>query len=500
MRKYKTDHRHINVPPTIAFFIFALLSFSLFFTLSPHNAQANPVDAYFLADVKTGAVLESKNADIITYPASLTKMMTLYLLFEDLKQKKIKLSDNITVSKNAAQKSATNLNLKGGERLNVETAIKAIIVRSANDIATAVSERLSGSEPKFAQRMTKKARQLGMNRTRFFNASGLPDTRQVTTARDMAILGVALFRDFPGYYHYFSEDSFTYSGVTYTGHNRVTRNYEGADGIKTGYIRLSGFNLVTSAKRNNKRLIGVVLGGDSSFSRDQKMQAMLDRGFQGIAQPSNKDILIAKAASEANNPAISSDNDLETPTEIADNSTESAKIDVAANVDNSSVSGGTDEFDIVSQTIQRFQEEQASKEDGLSSPTTNLPVAKAPLAKTASKKIVAKNEKSAVKSAKKTTKQPIITASSSGNFGIQVGAYNKYQLAKNAALKAANTIKRKQSNVIIDQSKNNGPASLYRARVAGLSKKEAEQACRSLKAKGTSCFIVQGLDTIASQN
>lgn len=427
------------------------------------ETHASPVSASILVNAQTGEVLQASNADTKTYPASLTKMMTLYLLFEDLKRQKINLTDRITVSKNAAAKSATNLNLKGGETIDVETAILAVVVRSANDIATAIAERLGGSESAFAQRMTNKARQLGMTQTFFHNASGLPDPQQITTARDMAILGVALFRDFPTYYKYFSADSFTYKRVTYTGHNRVTRNYDGADGIKTGYIRLSGFNLVTSAKRNGIRLVGVVLGGDSPFSRDRQMQALLDRGFGGNFTP-NGQTLVAKAP-----PSVVET----TPTLVADTTKAGSDQD----------NGGTDEYDIVAQTMQDIQALQAA-DDAARNDTASPALM--------GKKIVSKNTNKA--------KKPVtIAAASSDVYGIQVGAYNKYKPARKAALKAAKTLKQQQARIVIDQAKANN-AQLYRARLAGLSKKEAEQACRSLKSKGTSCVIIPGLDTVAASN
>ena len=441
---------------------FASVLLVLFF--APFPSHATPVEATILVDSKSGSVLEAKNPDVITYPASLTKMMTLYLLFEELKQKKLKLSDTITITKNAAQKAATNLNLRGGEKITVETAILALVVRSANDIATAIAEKISGNEAAFASKMTKKARSLGMNKTRFYNASGLPDSRQVTTARDMAILGAALFQNFPGYYHYFSVDSFTYRGVTYAGHNRVTRNYEGADGIKTGFIRLSGFNLVTSAKRNNRRLIGVVLGGASSFARDQKMQAMLDRGFNGNSKSIGQTLIAKAPVIETTEPEIAA-----TP----------------ASIQTAGQEGGTDEFDIVSQTIQRFQEQQAAAK--------NVNINPAPTEKPA--KPVASAKKATTKV--KTTVN--LAQPSSEYYGIQVGAYNKYSPARAAALKAAKAIKRKQSNVVIDQAKS-GSSSLFRARIAGLTKKQAEGACRTLKSKGTTCIVVPGLDTVANKN
>ena len=197
-------------------------------------AEARPVQAHIVVDIGTGEVLQASNADASTYPASLTKMMTLYLLFEAMQDGRVKLTDTITFSKNAAGKAATNLNVRSGDRISVETAILALIVRSANDVATAVAEHLGGTEAGFAKLMTNKGKMLGMTRTTFRNANGLPDSKQRTTARDMAMLSIALIRDFPQYYGYFKRTSVKYRGVIYSGHNKLLRSFKGYDGIKTG--------------------------------------------------------------------------------------------------------------------------------------------------------------------------------------------------------------------------------------------------------------------------
>src|SRR5260221_1835786 len=233
--------------------LFAVQSFLLLGCLilalagSSTLAAAKPVQSSIVIDVATGGILSASHPDAVTQPASLTKMMTMYLLFDALQQGKLRLSDNITYSAFAASRPSTNLAVEEGDAIGVETAINAMVVRSANDVATAVGERLAGSEQAFAAKMTAKAHQLGMNNTSFHNASGLPDDLNRTTARDMAVLGIALLRDFPKYYPYFSHYTFTYHRVNYSGHNKLGRSFKGADGIKTGYVRASGFNLVTSA-------------------------------------------------------------------------------------------------------------------------------------------------------------------------------------------------------------------------------------------------------------
>jgi D-alanyl-D-alanine carboxypeptidase len=238
--------------------------------------------ASIVIEADSGKVLQETSADARIYPASLTKMMTLYLLFERLDSGELTLKSKLRVSKRAAKQPATNLSLKAGANITVDLAIRALIVRSANDVATVVAEAIGGTESEFARLMTKKARKLGMKTTVFKNASGLPHGSQVSTARELAMLSLALVQHFPHYYHYFSVGKFAYNGRTYYGHNRLMARYAGADGLKTGYIRASGYNLATSAVRDGRRLIGVVVGGKSAGSRDRQMAALLDRGF-GIA-------------------------------------------------------------------------------------------------------------------------------------------------------------------------------------------------------------------------
>ncbi len=243
---------------------------------------ANPAHARYAAiviDADTGRVLHSRNADTPNFPASLTKMMTLYMTFEALEQGRLTLNQRLRVSKRAAGQPASKLGLKERDTITVEDAIRAMSVKSANDVATVVAEAIGGTEIKFAQMMTKRARQLGMTRTSFRNASGLPNRRQKSTARDMSILAMALLNKFPHYYGYFSEKSFRYKGKNYRNHNSLLKHYAGTDGIKTGYIRASGFNLVASAERDGVRLIGVVFGGKTADRRDRQMQSLLNRSW-----------------------------------------------------------------------------------------------------------------------------------------------------------------------------------------------------------------------------
>jgi D-alanyl-D-alanine carboxypeptidase len=250
----------------------------LFSIYSP-TATANERYASAVWDITSGKVLFSKNADERRYPASLTKMMTLYVLFEELEAGRFNTRTPLAVSARAAAQVPTKLGLKAGESIAVEDAIKALVTKSANDAAVVIAEAVSGSEASFAVRMTRTARELGMKSTQFRNASGLPDPRQYTTARDMMLLGAALQVRFPRYYAYFKTRAFTFRGRTIRGHNRLIGSLQGVDGIKTGYIRASGFNVVTSLRRGHRKLVAVVMGGRSARSRDEHMSALLTRNL-----------------------------------------------------------------------------------------------------------------------------------------------------------------------------------------------------------------------------
>jgi len=266
-----------NLPRTLAITALVLMITIL---VAPPPAQAKY--ASLVIDAQSGEVLHEINADTRNYPASLTKMMTLYMVFEALEEGRLRMDDRIMMSKRAARQPPSKLGIKIGQTLSVENAINALAIKSANDVAAAVAEHLGGSERQFALLMTAKARDLGMKSTTFRNASGLPHRGQLSTARDMSTLARALLMHFPHRYQVFSEPKFRYSGKTYTSHNKLLTNYEGTDGIKTGYIRASGFNLVASVKRGEKRLIGVVFGAKNSKTRNRHMVKLLDKGWAKV--------------------------------------------------------------------------------------------------------------------------------------------------------------------------------------------------------------------------
>jgi D-alanyl-D-alanine carboxypeptidase len=420
------------------------------------TAHAKPVAASIVVDAVTGEVLQRSNADAMTYPASLTKMMTLYLLFDALDKGTVKLTDRIKFSANAAGEPATNMNVKAGDQIMVETAILAMVVRSANDVSTAIGEKLGGTEAAFAKMMTAKARALGMNKTVFRNANGLPNPAQVTTARDMATLGVALLRDHPTYYGYFSRNSFTYRGNTYGGHNRVMKKFAGADGIKTGYIRAAGFNLVSSAERDGRRLIGVVLGGTSAPVRDKQMVALLTNGFKtgrGIG-----DVLMAKAPDSAG------------PARV---------VPVVAVADVPANSEPTMDEVVASALVPTPK--PATR------PDDSIGTAIATMASVSLAPAVASPDNQAVAN---------VWSSDKNQFGIQVGAYSKFKPAQKAAERATKAVPTLLSDarIVIDQG---GNSSIYRARVFGLTKADADAACKKLKAKQTDCLVLKADSNVA---
>ncbi|QIP09342.1 D-alanyl-D-alanine carboxypeptidase [Bradyrhizobium symbiodeficiens] len=269
------------------------------------SESSSPKFASIIVDGNSGAVLQATSPDGIRHPASLTKIMTLYLLFERLESGKMKLDTEMPVSQHAADQDPTKLNLRAGQTIRVEDAIKGLVTRSANDAAVVIAEAIGGDEDDFAQMMTRKARSLGMSKTVYRNANGLPNDEQVTTARDQATLGRAIQERFPRYYRYFATSTFNWRGQSIRNHNHLLGSVEGVDGIKTGYTRASGFNLVTSMRRGNRHLIGVVLGGRSGGSRDAIMRNLLAENLE-------------KGATTHTVAAVTERNGADASTEIAD--------------------------------------------------------------------------------------------------------------------------------------------------------------------------------------
>ena len=263
------------------------------------KAQAAPKLTSIVIDANTGKMIRGNKPDVEVYPASLTKIMTLYILFDYLRSRRLDFNTTFHVTPTAAAQVPSKLGLKPGQNVKVVTLIRALVTKSANDAAAVIAENIGGTEANFAKIMTVKARQLGMSRTTFKNASGLPNSSQKTTARDMAILSLRIMRDHPQYYKFFNTKYFKFRGKRYRNHNTLLFNYRGTDGIKTGYTRASGFNLAASVRRNNKHLIAVVMGGRSAKRRNAHMRSLLNRSFPhavAMRKPSPQAVQVARAA------------------------------------------------------------------------------------------------------------------------------------------------------------------------------------------------------------
>ena len=267
-------------------FIFTVTSF-------PESAfAANNKYAGIVIDAKTGKTLYADRADVLRYPASLTKIMTLYIVFEELQAGRLNLESRLKISKYAANQPPSKIGIRVGHPITVRTAIRALVTKSANDVATAVAENISGSERAFAERMTRTARSIGMKDTTFRNAHGLPNSQQRTTARDMAKLGRAIQERFPKNYEFFSTRTFQFRGRTYNNHNRLLGRVSGVDGIKTGYINASGYNLVTSVKRDQRHIVAVVMGGRTGASRNNHMIDLINRYINKASTGSKRSFVL----------------------------------------------------------------------------------------------------------------------------------------------------------------------------------------------------------------
>lgn len=411
----------------------ALVPALLLLLLAGLPATAAAKYASIVIDAQTGQVLHAASADTRNFPASLTKMMTLYMTFEALDDGKLSLNQRLPVSARAAGMAPSKLGLKAGERVAVEDCILGLVTKSANDCAVVLAEALGGSEVNFAKMMTAKARSMGMTRTTFKNASGLPNAGQLSTARDMARLAQALLQDHPKHYGYFSTRSFTFRGVTHNNHNRLMARYDGMDGLKTGFIRASGFNLAASAVRDGRRLIAVVFGGQSAVWRDNHLASLMDRAFDGRATP----LLMAEAP--VRSPAGRSGR-------------------AVAPVPDRKPGGETrGETGVVSAVAQAAGELSLVSAAVAATPAAGLPKAAAP-----------------------------------SGWGIQVGAFNDKASSQRAvalATQRAGSILDKAVPHIVAVPTDRG-ATLFRARLVGLDEKTARRACAALSKAGQGCLTV----------
>ena len=470
----RQKRRRIARPGSVVLsFVLALSVLVMSQVFATETAEARY--ASIVIDGETGEVLRSRNADIRRYPASLTKMMTLYLLFEAIDEGRLSLTSKLKVSKRAAGQPASKLGLRAGSTIRVEDAIKALAVKSANDIAVVVAEALGGTEVEFARKMTRKAKALGMSRTAFRNASGLPNRKQRSTARDMAQLARALMRDFPHRYHYFDDESFRYRGRVHRSPNKLLGSYRGMDGIKTGYIRASGFNLVASAERDGRRVVAVVFGGKTARSRNRHMANLLDLGFTRIAERDAKRGRVRYAGI----PRPPAGSGLAAPSPRF----KPAAIMVAAATPEELAEGAAAP---PAETIESA--EAAPALDALRPPPPDTPPAKPGTETTVAATPADAPE---TPSSPKAFREDSVTARP---WGIQVGAYESVTAAQIAMRRASARAPLLSDAMATLEQSAVGRDTLYRARFLGLYKSDAQRACKALRTAPMPCVIIRGLD------
>ena len=473
----------------------------------PGSASAAKYAA-LVVDANSGRVLHARNADTHRYPASLTKMMTMYMVFEALEDGRLKFRQPISVSARAAAQPPSKLGFKPGGSILVEDAILALATKSANDVATAIAEELGGTERNFALAMTATARKLGMSRTTFRNASGLPHRGQLTTARDMAKLARALLRRFPQHYHYFSVRSFEYGGNRYRNHNRMLGKYDGLDGIKTGYINASGFNLVASAVRDNRRLIGVVFGAKNPKRRGRHMAKLLDKGFR-----TPRTTVMAKG--DLKGPAGAR---FAGPTPRPD---EATAFTSSASAGAWAIQVGAYRKPQPAQKIARVAYNTASEYLGDGTVTVirqasgnRRPYYLARIhgiggneARQACRKLRGKGMdclRLRLQGSAKVTSPARAVAKTNGSWGVQVGAYPKQTSASRIARKAVDMVPDLLEGGLIKvvPLTKGKRRPLYRARILGIDKPQAYKACRRLEAKNVPCMVLQikGVETASARN
>lgn len=451
---------------------FAVLLMGLtLISVAAQPAFAKPKFSSLTVDARTGAVISSEDPDGLRHPASLTKMMTLYIVFQELKAGRIKMSTPLRVSARSAGMAPSKLGLRPGSTITVEQAIKALVIKSANDVAATVGENLGGgNEAAFGQRMTRTARSIGMTRTVFRNASGLPNPAQVTTARDMATLGLRLMRDFPQYYPYFRAKSFTYNGRTIRTHNRLVENFNGTDGIKTGYIGAAGFNLVTSTLRDGKRVVGVVLGAKSSASRNAYMMKIINNAFPKCRKGTTV-AAVAGSSKGAINPI--------------GNASE-AVADTSANETAATDEKDTDAMAMAAASAGAGDDEDAAEgiADNAGTDNSRLKIVQASAVKPAKK--VKSVETNGVESS-----DNLQVASLPNAWGIQVGSFASKSEAQGAinALRGAAKAEMKNKKAFTVEVKK-GSSVFYRVVISGMTERSAKQSCGRATKFGKDCAVI----------
>jgi D-alanyl-D-alanine carboxypeptidase len=483
----------------------------------PHAESYRPPYADIVVDARTGAVLHEADADRLRHPASLAKIMTLYLLFERLEAGALRLDTPLDVSSVAAMQAPTKLGVKPGQTITVEEAIKALVTKSANDAAVVVAEAVAGSEDAFARLMTGKARALGMTRTTYRNASGLPNDEQVTTARDQALLGIAIQQRFPQYYKYFSTRHFVFRGTAMRNHNKLLGQVEGVDGIKTGYIRASGFNLVTSVRRDGRHIVAVVLGGRSSGQRDARMHALIN-GYIRLASTKSA-AKVAEAAlskptsglqlaaaggatfSLAPPPAVGEATaaipaarpDLDAPIRPIPVKTVAVKLVAPKHAPaDHPVSNAADPA--TPETIEPAQAYAPTVSDGAQKPSPPAD-ARPGLLAILPTMVAAAGETAAPVAAHGEPRTPTPAPTRPlrrGSWAIQVGAFEDEADAKQRLSSAQSIAAKLLTNAdAYTERTTKGDKTYYRARFAGLDRKKAEAACKQLKRGDIACMALK---------
>ena len=467
--------------------------------VAPRQAEARPGGwsqskyAAIVVDANNDRVLYSRGADSRRFPASLTKMMTLYMLFAELRAGRVSPSTEIRVSAHAAAQAPSKLGLRAGQTIPVRTAILALVTKSANDVAAAVAEHIGGSEPAFAAMMTDRARALGMTATIFRNASGLPDSGQRTTARDMAKLAAALIRDFPDYYGYFKTRSFAYKGRYHRNHNRLLGRVDGIDGIKTGYTRSSGYNLAASARRGPRHLIAVVMGGPSASARDKHMTALLNKLF---AKASTQRTVVARAVTL---PAVAPLPPMRPAAAAAPRIADAARqatvtvqprLLPAATPAAPSPSG-----DPITAVLAMSQPAEGDDEieDTASPPTAATVITKTPAPAVQPHEPSRGTVLAAMPAPpRRVIPNPTVTSTIAKRLReqwlIQIGAYNEEQAARDRLRDAQREAEILNNRLGYTEPVRKNALTLYRARFAGFDKAAAEATCRKLKKLDFPCL------------
>jgi D-alanyl-D-alanine carboxypeptidase len=472
---------------------------------APLPAQAGGrQQSSILLDYETGEVLHAVEPDAPVFPASLTKMMTLYLVFEAMEAGRLAPSTKLKLSARAAAMPPTKLGLKPGSSIKVEDAIMALVTKSANDVAAAVGESLGGSEARFAELMTEKARALGMTRTTFRNASGLPNDQQRSTARDLATLSTRLITDFPKYYRFFGRKQHVFAGRTLGNHNRLMRSYGGMDGIKTGYTNASGFNLAASAVRDGHRLVAVVVGGGSAASRDVQMAKLLDRGFVQLAKRGTAKPAAPLVASLAPPRAAADGSALDAA--VAAARTPVAKPEaggaVAAAAATVAAAPGVDELAALAAVAAAKAIVPSAEAAEEAEPAAVTRVAAAPAARPAavaapSKRRPAVATARAAKAAAATAKARGATARRPGGgkgvaYGVQVGVFSGVKEARRAAQTALKAAPAQLRGTFVSvHTVKQGKRVLYRAQLHGLARGDAQSACKLIQKRRQDCMVIQ---------